>query len=728
MTTDDADRHGRTGRYIGRSLPRREDDSLITGRGRYVDDVRLASALHVSFVRSPHACGRIVQCDVSAAVAIPGVVGVFTGADVGHLGSLTVNPVLETVNPTPYPILAGERIMAVGEPVAAIVATSPMAGADAADAVAIDVAPEDAAPHTDRSIACDPLLPGQTSNVALAQTWLSDDVKTAFEQADFIAQIKLNHPRLAPSSLEPRTVAADVEPDNGKLTVWLSTQTPHRARGELAGILGVDEARIRVVAPDVGGAFGMKASLYPEEVFVAWAALTLRRPVRWTATRGEDLLTATHGRGTASAGQLALTRDGRFLGLKADITCPLGHWLPTSAAIPAWNAARILPGPYMIDAVDISTKGVVTNSAPVGIYRGAGRPEAAALMERLVEEAARITDIDPVEIRRRNLLPGDRLPHTGPTGIVLDSGDYPAALERLRELADYDALLAARDRRRRKGELAGMGLAFYVEPSGRGWESARVRLDPDGGITAATGGSSQGHGRETAFAQIVAEVFDVPPETVRIEHGDTDTAPAGIGALASRSTAIGGSALRQAAERVRERADRLGGINETVEADVIYENDGEAWGYGCYLACVTIDRETGVTTVDKLFCVDDAGQLVNPMLVEGQIMGGVAQGLGEALMERIVYDDDGQLLTGSLTDYALPRAADMPPIVMSSLSTPSPFNLLGAKGVGEAGTIGAPTAVLNAALDALHPLGVRRLDMPLTSESVWRAIAAATTR
>lgn len=725
---DTADRQGRTGSTVGQSLRRREDDSLITGQGCYVGDVALADALHVCFVRSPYAAGRILDCDLSAAAEMPGVVAAFTGADVGHLGRLTVNPVLETVEPTPYPVLAGDRIMAVGQPVAAIVATSPAAGADAADAVAIDVAPEDAVAHAERSLGGDPLFPGRSDNIALAQSWLSGDVKTAFQDSDYIAEVSLTHPRLAPSSLEPRTVAAAFEPASEKLTVWLSTQTPHRARSELAAMLAVAEDRIRVIAPDVGGAFGMKASLYPEEVFVVWAALSLRRPVRWTATRGEDLLSATHGRGTASKGELALTRDGRFLGLKADITCPLGHWLPTSAAVPAWNAARILPGPYRIDAVDIATRGVLTNSAPVGIYRGAGRPEAAALMERLVEAAARATGIDPIEIRRRNLLPPDSLPHTGPTGIVLDSGDYPAALEHLVELAGYNDLLAERERRRESGALAGIGLAFYVEPSGRGWESARVRLDPDGGITAATGGSSQGHGRETAFAQIVAEVFGMPPESVRVVHGDTDTAPTGIGALASRSTAIGGSALRQAAEQVRRRAEQIGQPDAPIEAETVYENDGEAWGYGCYLACITVDRETGAVTVEKLVCVDDAGRLINPMLVEGQVMGGVAQGLGEALMERIVYDDDGQLLTGSLTDYALPRAADMPPIEMATLSTPSPFNLLGAKGIGEAGTIGAPAAILNAALDALHPLGVRHLDMPLTSESVWRAIASAKKR
>ncbi|MBZ0215713.1 MAG: xanthine dehydrogenase family protein molybdopterin-binding subunit [Fimbriimonadaceae bacterium] len=711
--------------FIGRAMRRIEDQRLITGQGTYVSDIRLDNALHLTFLRSPFAFGRITACDISGAAGMPGIAAVFTGADVAHLGRLSVNPILDTVKSTEYPILAGKRVMAAGQPVAAIIAETVHAGANAAEAIYFDIDPDRARLSIDETGPQTDLFPGIKDNIAAAQNWQSGDIEAAFDQADYIVNVSLQHPRLAPCPMEPRSTAAEFNRDSGILTVWLSSQTPHRGCKELADILDFPIDRIRVITPDVGGAFGMKASLYPEDVMITWAALELKCAVRWTSSRSEDLLAATHGRGTKSKGSLAVTRDGRFLGLKADTTCPLGHWLPSSAAIPAWNAARILPGPYNVEAIAIATRGVLTNTGPVGIYRGAGRPEAAALMERLVDEAACVTGFDPLEIRKKNLLPANALPIRRPTGTKLDSGDYFAAIEMLESRANYEGLRRQQAERRRNGELVGIGIAFYVEPCGQGWESARVTLHPDGSIVAATGTSSQGHGRETAFAQIVADVFDVSPDTVKILSGDTDTSPAGIGALASRSTAIGGSALLQAAREVHARRRNRNDIDTPIEASVIYESDGEAWGYGCYLAMISIDRETGTPRVEKLICIDDIGTVINPMLVEGQIMGGMAQGLGEALMEQIVYNEDGQLLTGSLMDYALPRATDMPPVEIGKLATPSPLNLLGAKGVGEAGTIGTPAAILNAALDALHPLGVHTLDMPLTSEKIWRAMRSA---
>lgn len=705
-------------------MRRIEDEKLVRGQGRYTSDIAIAECLHVAFVRSPFAHGRIVGLETAMAAEMPGVVAVFTGKDVAGLGSLTVNRLIEGIKCPPYPILALEKVMAVGQPVAAVLAESAMAAVDAAENVLVDI---DIGPHH-VDIASPPdggdLFVGIEGNEVLAKRWTAGDAAKTFEEARHVVCASVRHPRLAPSPLETRSVAAEFLPSN-ELKVWLSTQTPHRAREELSKILGRDAAGIRVIAPDVGGAFGMKASLYPEDVLVAWAASRLKRSVSWRASRNEDFMAATHGRGAMTQGRLALDGDGRFLALEADIRCPFGHWLPYSAAVPPWNAARILPGPYHIDTVDISMRGITTNTAPVGIYRGAGRPEAAALMERLVEAAADATGIDPVELRLRNLVGPDEMPRTGPTGTVLDSGDYPAAIRSLCDMADYPRLRTQIAERRAQGGIVGAGLAFYVEPSGQGWESARVRLDPDGRVTAATGTGSQGQGRETAYAQIIAEVFDIAAEDVAIVHGDTELAPAGIGALASRSTPIGGSALLQAAIEVRDKAWGLAEITEPITADVVYTAESEAWGYGCYLAVVSLDADTGALTVEQMTCVDDAGTIVNPMLVEGQILGGIAQGVGEAVMERMVYDEDGQLLTGSLMDYALPRAEDLPPITIAKMAVPTRSNPLGAKGVGEAGAIGAPAAILNATLDAVRPHGVRHLDMPLTSETLWRALRDA---
>lgn len=713
-----------TGQATGMPLRRREDARLVTGGGRYVDDVRLDGALHVAFVRSMNARGRIISIEAEAARTQAGVAAVFTGEDVRGLGDLAVNQVLETVHLAEFPVLASGSVNAVGQPVAAVVACSAQAAADAADHVYVEIEDRAGSTSLEPNVE-DGLFDGVPENVAMSQSWSSGEAGPAFASADHVVEVEIEHPRLAPAPMETRAIAADLDADSGVLTVWLSTQTPHRARKELARILGIDEAGLRLIAPDVGGAFGMKASLYPEEVFVAWAALKLKQPVRWTATRGEDLLSATHGRGARTRGRLAVTDAGAFLALRAEIATPLGHWLPTSAAIPAWNAARILPGPYKIDNVEISTRAVMTNTAPVGIYRGAGRPEAAALMERLVDKAARATGLDPAEIRTRNLLPPDAMPHEGATGIVLDSGDYRLALEKLCAFADYASLKREKQQRLDAGETVGLGFCIYVEPCGQGWESARVDLRADGSIVAATGSSTQGHGRETAYAQILADVFGVDPGEVTVMSGDTGTCPDGIGAVASRSTAIGGSALLKAARDVKEQAAADGPTPEGLSATAVYEAEGEAWGYGCYLAMVSIDKETGAVTAEKMYCLDDPGMIVNPMLVKGQIVGGIAQGLGEALLERIVYDEDAQLVTGSLTDYALPRADDMPEISITTMSTPSPFNLLGAKGVGEAGAIGAPAAILNAVHDALAPLGVGDIAMPLTSERVWRAINAA---
>ena len=701
--------------WIGRSRPRVEDDRLLIGRGCFSADVQPDDCLHIAFLRSPYAAARITAIDTGGAAG-PGVIAVYTGDDTAMIADLPVNPIVEDIFVPPVPLLARGQVMAVGQAVAAIVARTPAAALEALENVAIEY---------DDSNPPDSLYADCPDNLAFEKSWQGGSADTAFADAETIVSVRTRHPRLNAMALEPRAVVADSQGET--LTIWLGTQTPHRARTDLAGLLGLAADKVRVIAVDVGGAFGARASLHPEEVLVAMAAVRLQKPVKWQADRSEEFLSQCHGRGTDCQGQAAFTADGRLTGLKAEIQGLLGHWLPYSAAVPAWNAARILPGPYDVDDVDINMSARLSRTPAVNIYRGAGRPEAAMLMERLMDQGARALGLDPVEIRRRNLLRADQLPKQRITGARPDSGDYGAALEKLVEVSDYVALRQKQADRRKAGALTGMGLACYIEPCGQGWESARVSINADRNVTAATGTSAQGQGRETAFQQIVADVLKVAPETVRVVHGDTALAPNGIGALASRSTAIGGSAMLKAAQKVaQQRQDNPD--QQHYQAEVVYEANAEAWSYGACLATVGIDPETGVIRVEKIWWVDDCGTVINPALVKGQIMGGIAQGLGEALMEKIVYDENGQLLSGSLMDYAVPHADDMPEIEIHQMQTPSPANLLGARGVGEAGTIGAPAAVMNAVLDALAPLGIDHADMPATSEVIWQALQDAKDR
>ncbi len=687
------------------------------------------------------------------------MVGIFTGKDLEGSVAPLVNPVLGD-QPTlpPMRILAEMQVSAVGQPVAVVIAGSQVAAIDAAERIDVTYTP-----LTPKVLLADQpanLVADVPGDTAASQHWCQGDVDSAFEAADHIVRVRIAHPRLAPSPLEPRALLAWWDAERGRLEVRASSQSPHRFRADVARALDLESDQVHVKTPDIGGAFGMKASIYPEELATCWLACRLRAPVKWTASRSDDFLAASHGRGAVTEGELAISKDGGMIALRARITCPLGCWLPYSSLVPTWNAGRILPGPYAIEAVDIQAKAELTTTAPVGIYRGAGRPEAAMLMERLADEAAKAIDIDPAELRRRNLISVDQLPSQRPTGIILDSGDYDELFSQTLALAAYDDLMLECRNRRQKGELFGVGLGFYVEPCGQGWETARLKLEPDGRMTVATGSTAQGQGRTTAVLTILGDALGLPAEAFSIHHGDTDLLDDGIGALASRSTAIGGSALIAAAdvliERTRSalarhldtpfdtihydkgvfhllddtRADwqTIAGCGLDIDAldvSITYEADGEAFGYGCCIAAVAIDRDTGVLTISHLWHMDDAGVQIAPKLVEGQLIGGIAQGLGEALLERVVYDEHGQLLTGSLMDYALPRANDMPPIDLASMQTSSPFNRLGAKGVGEAGCIGTPAAILNAAHDALSPLGPVDLDMPLTSERIWHAMAEA---
>jgi len=738
--------------WVGQPLRRFEDAALVTGKGQFVDDIKLPETLFIEFARSNHARALIVSLNTTDAENMPGVITVLRAPEPGTLGHAAVNRVLPDMRTLPFPVLPVSEINAVGQPIAAVVATRASVAADAAALIEAEIEPV-------------PLW--EDEEPVYRHEHKAGDVSAAFAAAEHIVRVTVEHERVAPVALEPRAAMAFWDEGAQMLNVWLSTQTPHRARSDLAAILNLSEKKIRVIAPDVGGAFGGKASLYPEDALVALASLKLKRPVKWRGSRTEDFLAATQGRGATISGELALDRDGKFLGLRARLDYPLGHWLPYSAAVPGKNAARCLPGPYVCGDVDIVLEGRAENTAAVGIYRGAGRPEAAMLMERLADKAAQALGLDPAEIRRRNLIPADAFPYRTATGSVLDSGDYPQLLELAKQKAGYDDALRLRNERRAEGEVCGVGIAVYTEPCGQGWESAEVRLDPDGTLVAATGASAQGQGRETAYAQIVADALRTRPERIKIDHGDTASCPTGIGALASRSTPIGGSALLKATEQFREKARlcaarllqadpeqlaltesgfetaipvrrgltwrdlaRIARADAEIAAEFgkgfrthcVYEAEGEAWSSGCVIAFVTIDAETGVLTVDRIVWVDDAGTVVNPMLAEGQMIGGLAQGLGEAMLERLVYDEDGQLVTASFMDYAIPRATHMPELVLGKIETQSPFNVLGAKGIGEAGCVGVPAAIVNAAVDALKPFGVTHLDMPLTGEKLWSAM------
>jgi carbon-monoxide dehydrogenase large subunit len=757
--------------WVGRPLRRREDAPLLVGRGRFVDDLSAPGVVHLALLRSPHAHARVARVDVRRARKAPGVVAIVTAADLDAIGPLPVNRLFRDMIVPPNPLLAGERVHAQGTPVAAVVAESVAA---AWDAVAlIDAAYEPLAgvstPRAALAAGAPRLFDEAPGNRALGQTWRAGDPDGAFAGAARVVEVTVQQNLVAGVPMEPRGALAAWDATTGELTLWTSTQAPFRIRSEVARMLGLDEARVRVIAPDVGGGFGVKGGPYREEPLVAWLARRLRRPVKWISTRQEDLLTTQHSRGAASTGALALDADGHIRGLRAHIEAPLGAYLSFSASTNPRNHARCLPGAYTIRDVDIQVAGALTTTPPVGAYRGAGRPEAAFLIERLVDEAAHALGLDPAEIRRRNLIPREAFPYTTATGQVYDSGDYAEALARALAAADYDGLRRAQAERRRRGELVGLGLSTYIEPAALGWESGVVRMERSGAVTAITGSSPHGQGHETTFAQVVADHLGVEPDVITVRHGDTAGAPQGSGTAGSRSTALGGGALVLAARDVRDKGRRLaasmleaavedvvavpggfhvvGAADRTVawrsvadlahrmgalpagfepglEATRFFEAPGEVWSSGAFVVAVRVERETGVVIAERIVWVDDAGTIVNPLLADGQLEGSLAQAWGQIVMEAITFDADGHLLTGTLMDYAIPRADEVPVAEILHVHTASPYNPLGAKGLGEAGTIGLPPAVVNAVVDALSPFGVRHVDMPLTPARIWAKIAA----
>jgi carbon-monoxide dehydrogenase large subunit len=757
--------------YVGRPMKRREDHRLLLGTGKFVDDLRLPDCLAVVFARSPHGHARITRLDVEPARKAPGVVAVVTGDEVRGLELISVNrgPFSDLKMP-PHPIIAEGIVRATGEPVAAIAAESAAAAWDAIELIEVDYEALPAVPGPEAALASGaPLLHAQVvGNRAFRRVLKAGDPDGAFARAAHHVSVRVAQERISGMPLEPRAVAARFDAVAQELTLWVSCQVPFRIRAEVARLFELHESQVRVIAPDVGGGFGVKSGPYREEVLLAWLAMRLGRPLRWAATRREDFQTTNQARGSVCESELALDADGRILGLRARIVSPLGASLMHGAPGSPWNHVRLLPGAYVVPSCGITVEGALTSSTPVSAYRGAGRPEATFVIERLMDSAARALEIDPAEIRRRNLIPPDRFPFRTITGQVYDSGNYPEALERALAAADYPVLRRAQTERRARGEVVGIGVVSYVEPSALGWESGSVTVERSGRVTAITGSSAHGQGHETAFAQVVADALGVVPEAVSVIHGDTRRGAEGWGTHGSRSMALGGGALVEASVAVREKGRRIAaklleaGVDDVVgarggfhvvgapqrtvawkevataaytgrgalppgetpglESSSYFQPDGEAWSYGAMVAAISIERETGRLTVESLVWVDDAGTIINPLLAEGQLHGGLAQGFGQALMEQLVYDERGQLLTGTLMDYAIPRADDVPAVIVEKMHTPSPRNPLGAKGLGEAGCIAVPPAIVNAAVDALTPFGVTHLDMPLTAEKLWRAM------
>ena len=757
---------------IGASIKRVEDPPLMTGKGCYVDDIHLPGMLYLAFHRSPYPHAKILSIDTKRAKEMPGVEAVITGNDLSEKLHLSPSQMLPSMKIPPHPVLARGAVHCVGVPVAAVVARTRAQAEDAAHAVEVEY---EALPSI--SNAEEALKPGAPlareeidSNICYTLVKNGGNVDKAFAEADHIFTMHIASPRQVALAMEPRGVVASPDPFGKNLTVWLSTQGPHRARAEIANVLGFPEQRIHLIAPDVGGGFGSKGPVYREDIVACHLALKLRKPIKWVATRSEDFVTTIQGRDQVMTSEMALRKDGKILGLKVKVVANLGAYLHSSTAGPPQRMLGMACGSYQIQDCRIEIVAVFTNTCPTGPYRGAGRPESVLNIERLLDKAADVLGMDRLEIRRKNFIRPEQFPYTTGTRVEYDSGDYEKPLREALVMSNYNDLPRQRDERRKRGELVGIGFSTFVEPSGgAGFESGTVRVERTGEISVLTGSSTHGQGHETSWAQIAGELLKTSMDHVTILHGDTHVSQQGTGTFGSRSAVVGGGALAIAAQRVIEKAKRIAAhLVEAAPEDIVHADGGfavkgvpdrrvtwrqiagaaysgrlpkgmelglqetvffdprrEAWGFGTHVAVVSIDRETGKLTIEKLVLVDDCGVVINPMIVEGQIHGGVAHGLGESQREQMLYGEDGQVQTGTLMNYAVMRAADMPPMILGETITPNPFNPLGVKGVGECGTNGAPPAVANAVMDALAPLGIDHIDMPYTAPKLWEVIRKA---
>ncbi len=689
-----------TGRLVGRPLRRREDDRILRGDTRYLDDIDPPGAAHVAFVRSPFAHARI------GGVAVPDEldgVTVITAADLeGHARDLPVQGIEGgTVSSEGHPVLARDEVRYSGQPVAAVLAESRALAEDAAELVEVDYEP------------LEPVLAARDSEVTLSE-WrrVSGDVDGAFESAAHVVRASHALPRLAPVPMEPRGAIASYDEADDLLTVWVSAQDSHRQLAGLAAVLDRPEESIHVIVPDVGGAFGSKGVVSPETAVVAAAAMAAGRTVKWAEDREENFIASYQGRGVEADVELALDGDGTMLALRARIRADLGGYLMPTTAIPGHTTAMLMCGVYDIQAADVELMGMRTNKVPTGPYRGAGRPEAAYFLERTVDIAARELGIEPLELRRRNLIRS--FPYETALGWTYDSGDYARCLELAEELVKPE-------RHSDETRVVGTGFGMYVERAGGMFETAVAELLPEGRVLIRSGSSPHGQGHDTTFAQLAADRLGVGIEDVELRFGDSKEVPRGVGTFASRSVAMGGSAVVQAVDALKEKLREVEDPQPGISASARFESD-LVFSSGAYAAVVEIERSTGRLRVLRLAAVDDAGTIVNPLLAEGQVLGGTAQGLGQCLVEEAAYDEEGNPTFASFVGYSLLTAAEMPPVEAAFVESPSPLNPIGAKGIGEGGAIGTPAAVANAVADAL---GGRGVDPPFTEEKLWRALREA---
>ncbi len=769
-------------RMVGAPIKRREDPRLIQGLAHYVDDIKLVDTLHCTFVRSDYGHAEIKSINTEEAKNLPGVLEVITGEELqGKVGLIPCGAEIPGLKVPEHHALAIGRVRFVGEPIAAVVATDPYTARDALDL--IDVEYEELPVVVDPDTAVEPDSPAIHeefgNNIGFEMPLEAGDVDKAFAEADHVVSQRLVNQRLVPNAMETRGVLAQYLPGDKTLTVWSSTQVPHILKTQLSLIVGVPEHRVRVITPEVGGAFGSKLNVYPEEVIVAYFAIQLCRTVKWIETRSENFTTTIHGRDQIAYVDLAVKNDGTITGLRARILADLGaSYQLLTPLIPTLTNLMIL-GCYKIPNVKVEMTGVLTNKMATDAYRGAGRPEATYVIERMVDIAAQKLGMDARDIRFKNFPQPEEFPLTMATGVTYDSGNYQGSFNKALEIVNYDELRKQQAELRQQGRYMGIGISTYAEicafgPSaavpGGGWESSTVRIERTGKVTVLTGISPHGQGQETTFAQIISDEFGIDIDDIIIVHGDTGRQPQGVGTFGSRGTAVGGTAMLIAARQVKEKVAKIAAhLLEANPDDLIFE-DGkisvegspaqavdfatvsmEAYAavnlppdtdpgleaihffepknftfpFGAHIAVVEVDIDTGEIDIQRYVAVDDIGNIINPLVVAGQVHGGIAQGLGQALYENTVYDENGQLLTGSLMDYAVPKATQLPSFESDHTITPSPVNPLGVKGVGEAGTIASTPCMVNAVVDALSPLGITHIDMPLTPNRVWGAIQDA---
>jgi carbon-monoxide dehydrogenase large subunit len=783
---------------IGAPVRRVEDRRFLTGNGNYTDDINRPGQAHAWILRSPHAHAKLAKVDTSKARAADGVLAVLTGADMAAdgVGGLPCGWQIHNKDGSPmlepgHPPLAVDKVRHVGDQVAIVIAETRGQARDAAELIAVDYDVLPAVIDMDAALAGGTLVHDDVPNNRCFDWEIGDKEATdaAFANAATIVSIDLVNNRLIPNAMEPRAAISDYDRTSGRHTLYTTSQNPHVIRLLMgAFVLQIPEHKLRVVAPDVGGGFGSKIFHYAEEAILTWAAAKVNRPIKWTAERSESFMTDAHGRDHESHAELALDADGKFIGLRVATKANIGAYLSTfGSSVPTYLYATLLAGVYQTPAIYAEVQTVFTNTVPVDAYRGAGRPECTYLLERLVAKAARETGIDPVELRKRNMIQPDQFPYQTPVALQYDCGDYPASFDAALEAADYAGFEKRRAAAEKVGKLRGIGISTYIEACGIApsavagalgaraglYESAQVRVHPTGSVTVYTGTHSHGQGHETTFAQLVSDTFGIPIENVEISHGDTDQVQFGMGTYGSRSLAVGGPAILKACNKVIDKAKKIAAhileadvsdiefadgkftvagtdkemafgevslaayvphnypieeIEPGLDENAFYDPLNFSFPGGCHICEVEVDPETGDVEIVGMTAVDDVGRVINPMIVEGQVHGGLTQGIGQALLEGCVYDSDGQLLSGSYMDYTMPRADDVPSYAASTKSVMGASNPLEVKGVGEVGAIGSPPAVINAILDALAPLGVEDISMPATPQKVWQAINGSTIR